>query len=90
MSFVVDTDTCSAYIKGHALVYNRFGQYAGRLYISIVTLGELGQPCQGSTKAGAGRGGLAEDRFPARRHSGRGPQIWREPSRAHGRRAGGT
>ncbi|HQU41979.1 MAG: hypothetical protein B7Z73_08370 [Planctomycetia bacterium 21-64-5] len=41
MSFVVDTDTCSAYIKGHALVYSRFVQYGGRLYMSTVTLGEL-------------------------------------------------
>jgi tRNA(fMet)-specific endonuclease VapC len=41
MSFVVDTDTCSAYIKGHPLVNNRFIQYSGRLYLSIVTLGEL-------------------------------------------------
>jgi tRNA(fMet)-specific endonuclease VapC len=41
MSFVVDTDTCSAYIKGHPLVYNRFLQYGGRLYISVVTLAEL-------------------------------------------------
>lgn len=41
MSFVVDTDTCSAYIKGHRLAYNRFLQYGGQLYISVVTLGEL-------------------------------------------------
>lgn len=41
MSFVVDTDTCSAYIKGHSLVYSRFMQYGGRLYMSVVTLGEL-------------------------------------------------
>jgi tRNA(fMet)-specific endonuclease VapC len=41
MSFVVDTDTCSAYIKGHPLAYNRFLQYGGRLYISTVTLAEL-------------------------------------------------
>ena len=41
MSFVVDTDTCSAYIKGHPLVSNRFLQYGGGLYMSIVTLAEL-------------------------------------------------
>ena len=41
MSFVIDTDTCSAHIKGHPLVHSRFLQYGGRLYISIVTLGEL-------------------------------------------------
>jgi tRNA(fMet)-specific endonuclease VapC len=41
MSFVVDTDTCSAYIKGHPLVSNRFLQYGGGLYLSVVTLAEL-------------------------------------------------
>ena len=41
MSFLIDTDTCSAHIKGHVLVFNRFAQYAGRLYLSIVTLAEL-------------------------------------------------
>ncbi len=41
MSFVIDTDTCSAHIKGHARVSNRFIQYGGRLYMSVITLGEL-------------------------------------------------
>lgn len=41
MSFVIDTDTCSAHIKGHPLVHKRFLQYGGRLYISVVTLAEL-------------------------------------------------
>lgn len=41
MSFLVDTDTCSAYVKGVRPVVNRFAQYAGRLSISAVTLGEL-------------------------------------------------
>lgn len=41
MSFVVDTNTCSAYIRGHPLVFNRFLQYSGRLYISVVSFGEL-------------------------------------------------
>ena len=41
MSFVVDTDTCSAHLKGNARVTNRFLQYTGGLYISVVTLGEL-------------------------------------------------
>jgi len=43
MSFVVDTDTCSAYIKGHPLVSNRFLQYGGGLYLSIVTLATGGR-----------------------------------------------
>jgi predicted nucleic acid-binding protein len=37
----VDTDTCSAYIKGHSVVFNRFLQYGGGLHISTITLGEL-------------------------------------------------
>ena len=41
MSFLVDTDTCSAYVKGVRTVVNRFSQYGGRLYMSVVTLGEL-------------------------------------------------
>ncbi len=41
MSFLVDTDTCSAYLKGNRAVNNRFLQYTGGLYISTVTLGEL-------------------------------------------------
>jgi tRNA(fMet)-specific endonuclease VapC len=41
MSFVVDTDTCSAYIKAHPLVWNRFQQYAGQLHVSVITVAEL-------------------------------------------------
>jgi predicted nucleic acid-binding protein len=41
LSFLLDTDTCSASMKGNARVYNRFVQYSGRLHISTVTLGEL-------------------------------------------------
>ncbi len=41
MKFLVDTDTCSAYIKGNKKVFQRFQQYRGRLYISTVTLAEL-------------------------------------------------
>lgn len=41
LSFLLDTDACSAYIKGNALVFNRFVQYGGGLSISTVTLGEL-------------------------------------------------
>ncbi|HZW30176.1 MAG TPA: type II toxin-antitoxin system VapC family toxin [Isosphaeraceae bacterium] len=41
MSFLIDTDTCSAYVKGHQVVYNRFLQYAGRLHVSCITMGEL-------------------------------------------------
>lgn len=41
MSFLLDTDTCSAHVKGSRAVYTRFIQYGGRLHISTVTLGEL-------------------------------------------------
>ena len=41
MSFLLDTDTCSAYVKGNPAVFNRFLQYGGGLAISSITLGEL-------------------------------------------------
>lgn len=41
MSFLIDTDTCSAYVKGAGSVVSRFMQYGGGLHISVVTLGEL-------------------------------------------------
>lgn len=41
MSFLLDTDICSAYVKNNRLVANRFVQYGGRLHISTATLGEL-------------------------------------------------
>ena len=41
MSFLLDTDTSSAYLKGNAKVVNRVIQYGGRLSVSMVTVGEL-------------------------------------------------
>ncbi|MBL8793523.1 MAG: type II toxin-antitoxin system VapC family toxin [Planctomycetia bacterium] len=41
MSFLLDTDVCSAYLKGEPKVQARFLQYLGRLHISTITLGEL-------------------------------------------------
>jgi predicted nucleic acid-binding protein len=41
MSFLLDTDICSASLKNNPTVANRFVQYGGRLHISTVTLGEL-------------------------------------------------
>jgi tRNA(fMet)-specific endonuclease VapC len=41
LSFLLDTDTCSAYLKGTPLVFNRFLQYTSGLAISTITLGEL-------------------------------------------------
>ena len=41
MSFLIDTDTCSAHLRQKGAVTSRFLQYTGRLHISVVTLGEL-------------------------------------------------
>jgi tRNA(fMet)-specific endonuclease VapC len=41
MSFVVDTDICSAYLKGDGRVFNRFIQRSGAIHISILTVAEL-------------------------------------------------
>ncbi len=41
MSFLIDTDICSAYLKGDRLVWNRFMQYSGGLHVLTVTVGEL-------------------------------------------------
>ena len=40
MSFLLDTDTCSAHLKSNSLSH-RFLQHLGRLHISAVTLAEL-------------------------------------------------
>jgi tRNA(fMet)-specific endonuclease VapC len=41
MSFLLDTDTCSAFVKGDGAVVARFLQYGGRLSVSTVTVAEL-------------------------------------------------
>lgn len=41
LSYLLDTDICSAQMRANARVHGRFIQYSGRLYISTVTLGEL-------------------------------------------------
>jgi len=41
LSYRLDTDICSAYVKGYATVFGRFLQYGGNLHISTITLGEL-------------------------------------------------
>jgi tRNA(fMet)-specific endonuclease VapC len=41
MSFLVDTDTCSAYLKNNRLVISRVMLHYGGLSISVVTVGEL-------------------------------------------------
>lgn len=41
MNFLLDTDICSAYLKGDHRVGNRIDQYDGRLYVSAVVAAEL-------------------------------------------------
>lgn len=41
MNFLIDTNICSAYIKGHQEVWNKFLQHSGGIAISAVTAGEL-------------------------------------------------
>lgn len=41
MSFLLDADTCSAYLRGVRIVQNKFLQYTGQLYLSTLNLGEL-------------------------------------------------
>ncbi len=45
MSFLLDTDICSAYVKGDRTVFGRFLQHLGQLHISVATLGELWTWC---------------------------------------------
>src|SRR5713226_9708119 len=41
MSFLLDTDVCSAHLKRPAGLMHRFVQYSGRLHIPTIALGEL-------------------------------------------------
>jgi len=41
MSFLLDTDICSAHLRQKGVVTNRFLQHTGGLFISTITLGEL-------------------------------------------------
>lgn len=41
MSFLLDTDTCSAHLKRPAGLTHRFIQHGGRLFTSTVVVGEL-------------------------------------------------
>ena len=41
MSFLLDTDICSAHLKGDRGVSARFLQYTGRLHLSALTASEL-------------------------------------------------
>lgn len=41
MNFLIDTNICSAYLKGDSKVWSKFMQYSGGLGVSVVTAGEL-------------------------------------------------
>lgn len=41
MSYLLDTDTCSAFIKGDRRVWPRVMQYSGQLSVSAITAAEL-------------------------------------------------
>jgi tRNA(fMet)-specific endonuclease VapC len=41
MNFLLDTDICSAHLKGAPSLTSRLVQHAGRLGVSIITVGEL-------------------------------------------------
>jgi tRNA(fMet)-specific endonuclease VapC len=41
VSYLLDTDTCSACVKGHPAVVHKFLQYGGRLHVSTITVAEL-------------------------------------------------
>jgi len=41
VSFLIDTDTCSAHLRQKGAVTGRFLQYTGQLHISVITMGEL-------------------------------------------------
>src|SRR4051794_4709850 len=41
MSFLLDTNTCSAHIKRPSGLAHRFTQYSGILFLSTIVLGEL-------------------------------------------------
>lgn len=41
MSFLLDSDICSAYLRRPSPLFPRFMQYSGRLWISTITLSDL-------------------------------------------------
>jgi len=41
MSFLLDTDICSAHLKQKGNLTHKLLQYMGRLHVSVITVGEL-------------------------------------------------
>jgi predicted nucleic acid-binding protein len=57
MSFLLDTDICSAYLRQDRNVEGRFLQYGGQLYVSVITVGELFSGMDSADGGGLGGGG---------------------------------
>jgi predicted nucleic acid-binding protein len=41
MSFIIDTDICSAHLRGDAKTFNKFLQHMGGLHVSTISIAEL-------------------------------------------------
>lgn len=41
MSYLLDTDICSAHTRNERLLFARFMQHVGQLFVSTITVGEL-------------------------------------------------
>jgi tRNA(fMet)-specific endonuclease VapC len=41
VSYLLDTDVCSAYLKGNRSVWNKCIQYGGRIHVSAINVAEL-------------------------------------------------
>jgi predicted nucleic acid-binding protein len=41
VSFLLDTDICSKYLRGSSAIESRFLQYGGRLSVSVISVAEL-------------------------------------------------
>lgn len=54
MSFLLDTDICSAYLRGNQVITNRIVQYGGRIHVSVISVAEL-TAWAGRSKAPASR-----------------------------------
>jgi tRNA(fMet)-specific endonuclease VapC len=67
VSFLIDTDTCSAYLRNDSRVFSRFVQHGGQLHVSVITLAELAVWIRrgGSTSARSQRVGQLSRLAPA-------------------------
>jgi len=78
VSYLLDTDTCSAHLRQHGSVTTFFLQYLGRLHVSVITLGDIddvGAAHEGPAQPAAGCPKLVERRCRIGHHRERGPGI---------------